>query len=110
MRLAMIDLIKKSLLVGAGAAAITKEKIEQSLDEFVAKGKLTSGDAKIMAERIMEQGRREFDDACVQLAQKLKDLGAKADESTSARLTALEQRVRVLEEKTANPETRTGEP
>jgi polyhydroxyalkanoate synthesis regulator phasin len=106
----MIDLIKKSLLVGAGAAAVTKEKIEQSLDEFVRKGKLTSADARIMADRILEQGRKEFDDACVQLGQKLRDFTARAEESTSARIAALEQRVRVLEEKAAAPETRAGEP
>jgi polyhydroxyalkanoate synthesis regulator phasin len=106
----MIDLIKKSLLVGAGAAAVTKEKIEQALDEYVSKGKLTASDAKIMADRIVEQGRREFDDACVQLGQKLKDFTARAEESTSARIAALEQRVRVLEQKASEPASRAGEP
>src|SRR5580704_6630508 len=99
----MIDLIKKSLLVGAGAAAVTKEKVEQALDEFVRQGKLTASDARLMADKIVEQGRREFDEACVKLGGKLKDFTARAEESTAARLTALEQRVRVLEEKTASP-------
>jgi polyhydroxyalkanoate synthesis regulator phasin len=106
----MIDLIKKSLLVGAGAAAVTKEKIEQALDQFVRDGKVTAADARVMAEKIVEQGRREFDEACTRLGGKLKDFTARAEESTQARLAALEQRVRVLEEKTASPATRAGEP
>jgi polyhydroxyalkanoate synthesis regulator phasin len=106
----MIDLIKKSLLAGAGAAAITKEKVEQALDDFVRQGKVTASDARIMAEKIAEQGRREFDEVCATLGTKFRDFTAKADESTQARLSALEQRVRVLEEKLAAPPTRAGEP
>jgi polyhydroxyalkanoate synthesis regulator phasin len=106
----MIDLIKKSLLATAGAAAITKEKVEQALDEFVRQGKVTAGDARVMSEKIAEQGRKEFDELCDKLASKLRDFTARADESTQARLAALEQRVRVLEEKLTPPSTRAGEP
>lgn len=106
----MIDLIKKSLLVGAGAAAVTKEKIEQALDQFVREGKVTAADARVMADKIVEQGRREFDEACTRLGGKLKDFTARAEESTQARLDALEQRLKVLEKKTAARATRVGEP
>jgi polyhydroxyalkanoate synthesis regulator phasin len=106
----MIDLIKKSLLAGAGAAAITKEKVEQALDEFVRQGKVTTADARVMAEKIAEQGRREFDEVCTALGAKVRDFTARADEKTQARLAALEQRVRVLEEKLTPPSTRAGEP
>ncbi len=106
----MIDLIKKSLLVGAGAAAVTKEKVEEALGDFVREGKVTAADARVMADKIVEQGRREFDEACTRLGGKLKDLTAKAEQSTLARLEALEQRVRVLEERAVVPPTRAGEP
>lgn len=107
---AMIDLIKKTLLASVGAAVVTKEKLDKTIEEFVREGKLSAGDAKIMAEKIVEQGRREFDEACTKLGSKLRDITAQADESTVGRLAALEKRLRVMEEKLAPPETRAGEP
>ena len=106
----MIDLIKKTLLASVGAAVVTKEKLEKSLDEFVREGKVSTNDARIMAEKILEQGRREFDEACAHLGSKLREMTPRADEPTMATLAALEKRVRVLEEKLTPPATRAGEP
>jgi len=106
----MIDLIKKSLLAGAGAAAVTKEKVEQALDEFVRQGKVTAADAKVMADKIADQGRREFDEVCATVSAKVREFTARDDEKTQARLAALEQRVRALEEKLTPPSSRAGEP
>jgi polyhydroxyalkanoate synthesis regulator phasin len=106
----MIDLIKKSLLAGLGVALVTKEKVEEALGEFVREGKVNASDARIMAEKIAEQGRREFDDLSARLAAKLKEFTAQADEASRARLAALEQRVLVLEQKLTPPPSRAGEP
>jgi polyhydroxyalkanoate synthesis regulator phasin len=106
----MIDLIKKSLLAGVGAAVVTKEKIEAAFEEFVRDGKVSAGDARIMAEKIAEQGRREFDEVCAKLGSRLRDAAAAADGSTQARIAALEQRVLALEGKLTPPPTRAGEP
>ena len=106
----MIDLIKKSLLAGVGAAVVTKEKLEQTLNDFVKEGKVSAGDARVMADKITEQGRKEFEDICAKLGAKVREVTARADETSQARVTALEQRVRVLEEKLAPPASRMGEP
>jgi polyhydroxyalkanoate synthesis regulator phasin len=106
----MIDLIKKSVMAGIGAAVVTKEKVEEALEDFVRQGKLSAADAAIMAEKIADQGRREFDELGAKLSAKVKEFNAKADETTQARLAALEQRVRLLEEKLAPPASRAGEP
>ena len=37
----MIELVKKTMLAGVGLAVVTKDKILESLDEYVEKGKLT---------------------------------------------------------------------
>lgn len=106
----MIDLIRKTMLAGVGAAVVTKEKIEQALTEFVTEGKVSAGDARVMADKIAEQGRKEFDELCKNLGSRLREATAQADEASQARLAALELRVRVLEEKLAPPATRAGEP
>jgi len=106
----MIDLIKKSVLAGVGVALVTKEKVEEALGDFVREGKLSTADARVMAEKIAEQGRREFDELTTSLGAKLKDVTARSDAAAAARITALEQRVRALEEKLAPPPSRAGEP
>jgi polyhydroxyalkanoate synthesis regulator phasin len=106
----MIDLIRKTMLAGVGAAVVTREKVEQALGQFVHEGKVSAADAKIMANKIAEQGRKEFDELCSNLGSRLRDATAHAGEASQARLAALELRVRVLEEKLAPPSTRVGEP
>ena len=44
------------------------------------------------------------------LGNKFKELAARSDEQTKARVAALEERIRALEAKLAAPPTRSGEP
>jgi polyhydroxyalkanoate synthesis regulator phasin len=106
----MIDLIKKTLLAGVGAAVVTKEKAEAALEDFVRQGKVTASDAKIMAEKIAEQGRKEFEEVSQTLTAKIKQALDRSDAATVKRIEELEQRVLVLESKLNAPPTRAGEP
>ncbi len=101
----MIDLIKKTLLAGVGAAIVTKEKAEQVLQDYVQQGKVSAADARAMAERIAEQGRKEFDDMSTQLNARINEFTAGKDASFQARIAALELRVQALEAQagTVNP-------
>jgi polyhydroxyalkanoate synthesis regulator phasin len=94
----MIDLIKKTLLAGVGATIITKEKVEEALQDYIRQGKVSAGDARIMADKIAEQGRKEFEIMSGELAAKLKELAEKADFTQKARVEALEARVKKLEQ------------
>ena len=40
----MLDLFKKAVLMGLGAITLTKEKVEQIVDELIKKGELTEGE------------------------------------------------------------------
>jgi polyhydroxyalkanoate synthesis regulator phasin len=97
----MLDTIKKTLLTGLGAAVVTKDKVQASLDDLVSQGKLSAEDARAAAERIVKQGRREFDDASGQLHAKLNDLLTHSDRKSQARIEELEARIRALEQKPA---------
>jgi polyhydroxyalkanoate synthesis regulator phasin len=93
----MIDIIKKTLLAGVGAAVITKDKVEAALDDFVKQGKVSSAEARAMAEKIAEDGRREFESLSQKLSEKLHDQFAGIDHQAKQRLDALEARVATLE-------------
>lgn len=94
---AMIDVIKKTLLAGVGAAVITKEKVESALGDFVQQGKVSSAEARAMAEKIADQGRQEFETMSHELNEKLRDGFTRTDRSAQHRIDALEKRVALLE-------------
>lgn len=109
----MIETIKKTILAGVGATVVTKEKVEKALEEWVRQGKVNANDMNLMAARIAEVGKREFETLSADLANQLKEVLGKADFGNKARIEALEKRIRALEEKLATPpppSSRAGEP
>jgi BMFP domain-containing protein YqiC len=63
-----------------------------------------------MAEKIADQGRKEFDELAHELNSKLKGVLDRRDHDTTERLQAIEQRLAILEQKLAEPPSRNGEP
>jgi polyhydroxyalkanoate synthesis regulator phasin len=110
----MLETIKKTLLAGVGAAVITKEKVQDALEDYVREGKLKADDARIIADKIAERGRREFEDLSHQASSKAAELFNRHDSAVTARLAALEARLAALEAAAAAPSTpaptRNGEP
>ncbi len=95
----MIDLIKKTMLAGVGATVVTKEKVECLLHDYVEKGKLSTADAKNLADRIIADGRQEYEQARQDLGQRFQELLKKANLATREEVDALEKRVAALESK-----------
>jgi polyhydroxyalkanoate synthesis regulator phasin len=97
----MMNSIRRALLAGVGAALITKEKAEETLNDFVQQGRLTAQDAKVMARRLAEDGRREFKSVRGEVEGKLLDLTQRAGAEAQARIAALEARVAELQKQQA---------
>ena len=51
----MIDLIKKTMLTGIGAVALTKEKIEEIAQEFVDRGKLSEQEGEKIVKDMLDK-------------------------------------------------------
>lgn len=51
----MKELIRKSMLLGLGAASLTKEKIDELIAEFVKRRAITTKDGKWLARQILEE-------------------------------------------------------
>jgi polyhydroxyalkanoate synthesis regulator phasin len=95
----MIDLIKKTVLAGIGATVVTKEKIEAAMQDWVKQGKVSTEDARQFANRLAEEGRKEWEITSKDLSERIRDLLAKADYARRTEVAALEARVKALEEK-----------
>ena len=99
----MIELIKKSLMASIGATAVTKEAIESALNELVAKGKLSTAEAKATVDKIVAEGKNEFENVREDLNTTLNDLIMKANLVTQKQYETLERRVAALEQLGTEP-------
>lgn len=95
----MIDLVKKAMFAGVGAAVVTKEKVESSLQELVEKGKMSSEEAKDLTKKIIEAGEKETEQARSEASKLFTDMLNRAQVATQDQIEALEKRVTDLEGK-----------
>ncbi len=102
----MMNSIRKALLAGVGAALITKEKAEETLNDFVQQGRVSAKDAKAMARQIAKDGRKEFASVSSEVEDKVLDLAKRAGVQAQARIAALEAKVAALQKKKAQPARR----
>ncbi len=100
----MIDAIRKAILAGVGAAAISAEKAEKVLSELVEKGKLSADEARDAARKLADDGKREFEDASKNLESRLDAMLKKLGRGHEARIEALETKVATLEDRLAQLE------
>ncbi|WP_309399417.1 phasin family protein [Cerasicoccus maritimus] len=93
----MIDLIKKSMLAGVGAAVVTKESAEQALSGLVEKGKISTGEAKEAADKIVAEGRAEYEKARTEMEKWFEEMLHKGKVATQSDIAKLEARIAALE-------------
>ncbi|MEM9026323.1 MAG: hypothetical protein AAGB06_05255, partial [Verrucomicrobiota bacterium] len=63
----MIDLVKKTMMAGVGLAVVTKDKVEESLEELVARGKISQEEASNLSSKIVEDGKAQAEKAKTEL-------------------------------------------
>lgn len=96
----MKDKLRKAFLFGIGAMAATGEKIDDLIDELIAKGEVTSDEGKKIMDEWKEKvkaNQRELGDRIKEEINKViskLDLATKKDiEELRARLDAIEQKL-----------------
>jgi polyhydroxyalkanoate synthesis regulator phasin len=53
------ELIERTFLAGMGAAALTKDRIQEVVEEFVRRGQLDKEEGRDVVERLVERSREE---------------------------------------------------
>lgn len=105
------DLIERTFLVGVGAAALTKERIQGLVEEFVRRGQLSGDEGREMVDRLVSRSKTEAQSALKKADSSLhgayRDMGLATRrelEDVDFRLRQLEHRIRLLEAATdGNP-------
>jgi polyhydroxyalkanoate synthesis regulator phasin len=100
------DLIERTFLAGMGAAAVTKDRIQELVEELVGKGQINAEEGREVVERLVERSREEARsvlkkaDSSLHSAYRNLGLGSKQEqEELALRVEQLEHRVRLLEER-----------
>jgi polyhydroxyalkanoate synthesis regulator phasin len=93
----MLDNLKKTIYAGIGATVISAEKLNAVLDELVAKGKISTTEAKDLANKISEEGRKEFEQSSQRFGAQVDEWLKKANFARQKDLEELQARVAKLE-------------
>lgn len=98
------DLIERTFLVGVGAAALTKDRVQEVVEEFVRRGQMSGEEGRDMVERLVGRSRDEarsvLKKADLSLQGAYRDMGLTTKrelEDMEFRLRQLEHRVQLLE-------------
>ena len=99
------DLVERTFLAGMGAAALTKDRVQDLVEELVSKGQMNAQEGREVVDRLLERSREEARsalkkaDSSLHSAYRELGLGSRQElEDLGLRLEQLEHRVRLLEE------------
>lgn len=93
----MTDLIKKTLLMGVGLAALTKDKVEELAREVAHNAKLSSDKGQEFVDTVVDRAERARADLEARVQRLVQENLKKAHVPTHDDLAALQTRVEQLE-------------
>jgi len=97
----MIDLLKKTILIGIGLASLTREKMEELTDELVRKGELSEKEGRELVDDLLARSKDARKDLEARVEKIMTDTLAKWNIPTRKELAELRQRISVLEQERA---------
>jgi len=98
----MLDIIKKSIYLGLGAATVTKEKIETLVDELIEKGQLSREEKPKAVQDILDKIEKEEKEIQKKIDNTVTETMNKIGIVSKSDYDKLLKRVEELEKKTTN--------
>ena len=93
----MLDLLKKTIYAGIGMGVVTKEKVLESLEELVQRGRLSREEAEAMSDKIIEEGEAETEKARAEATKLFNEMLQRANVVTREQYDELAERITELE-------------
>lgn len=93
------DLFKKAISLGLGLTVVSKEKIENIVDDLVKRGELAPAESKALVNRLVERGEEEQSQIKKYIYEQVQRVLSELDVSKESDVVSLEQRIAVLEKK-----------
>ena len=105
----MLDLIKKTVLASIGTAAVTRSKVQETMDYLVEQGKLTTEEAERLTKEMAETGESELGEVRDQFRETIKKIMQEMNVANNQDVQELRERVDNLEKKVDMLSSREGE-
>lgn len=104
----MLDLLKKGMLAGLGAAVLTRDKILKTTRKFVEEGKLSTDEAETLTDELIKNGEREWEEAGTKLHSSFKKVSESFEVVRKKEYLDLLARVEILEQRLGELEKERG--
>ena len=98
----MIDVIKKTMLLGVGLAAMTKDKVEEYARDLADNAKLSSEKGKQFVDEVVQRAEKAREDLESTVRCAVNDQIKKSDLLTRDDIAKLTERIEQLEQKLAS--------
>jgi len=98
-RIIMFDLIRKTILAGVGFAAVTKDKAEQLVKEYIEKGEITEKEGKELVDDLIKKSEQARTDFETKLEDTIRKVLKKMNIATREDVSALDDRIKSMEQK-----------
>jgi polyhydroxyalkanoate synthesis regulator phasin len=95
----MQDLLKKALSLGLGALLVSKDKIEDVVNELVKKGELGQEEGKNLVNELIEKGEASVNEVEVKIEKIVKSVTEKFDLPTRKELNEIKSEIEQIKEK-----------
>lgn len=99
----MLDLVRKILLAGIGAVAITQEEIEKFVNKLIDRGEIAERDGRKLINDMKEKRRKKTDEIRTgtegQLDSRMEDILARMNIPSKSDIDALNEQISALSEK-----------
>lgn len=95
----MNKIIRNAILLGLGAASLTKEKVEKTVKSFVKKGKINSNEGKALVRTLLGEAKKEKNRVTSLLKREGKKLAKEAETVSKGEIRILKARIAKLEKK-----------
>jgi polyhydroxyalkanoate synthesis regulator phasin len=93
----MMKVFKEMMVTGLGALFLTKDKLQEMVDELVEQGKMSREEAAEMVEEMMTKAKEQRNDIEERITEDIKENLDKAGLTSKEKVEKLEGRVKSLE-------------
>ncbi len=95
----MLDIIKKSIYLGLGAATVTKEKVESLVDELIEKGQLSKEQKTGAVQEILDNLEKKEKAVSRQVKEEIRKAIEEVGLATKKDIDELNKRLKALEKR-----------
>ncbi len=95
----MLELLRKSVLAGLGAAVITRDKVREATRMLVEEGKISTEEAEKLTEDLVKSGERQWEDFNAKFQSSFKKFSENLEVARMKDLKELKAKIELLEQR-----------